>query len=52
MQNIVDHFMSFPIYFVRTVDMNEEINLDVRRDVDPNTLYELSVLLGEGSYWT
>lgn len=27
---------------------NEE--LDFRRDVDPNTMYELTALLGEGSY--
>jgi serine/threonine protein kinase len=30
--------------------MNEEIQLDFRRDVDPNTVYELTALLGEGSY--
>lgn len=30
--------------------MNDEISLDFRRDVDPNTLYELTALLGEGSY--
>lgn len=28
----------------------EEVPLDFRRDVDPNSIYELTALLGEGSY--
>jgi len=31
-------------------DVSEGASLDLRRDVDPNSVYELVSLIGEGSY--